>query len=84
MKEILLIVSIWSSEAASETDTDIEQGSQSAVGHKDDSEDGISDALGYGVGGLAIRIGNAPVEDCAEDQSSDYSGRVAARHKNII
>ena len=84
MEEILLVGPVRSSQTASEADADIEQGPKSAVGHEDNPEEGVSDALGLGVWGLAVGVSYAPVEDCAEDQSSYYSGGVAAGHMNII
>lgn len=84
MKEVLLVGPIGSSEAAPETDADIEQGAKSAICHEDDPQDWVGDALRFCVWGLAVGVGYAPVEDWAENQSSDYSGGVAAGHKNII
>lgn len=84
MKEVLLVGPVGPSEAAPETDADIEQGAKSAICHEDDAKDWVGDALRFCVWGLAVGVSYAPVEDWAEDQSSYYSGGVAARHKNII
>lgn len=39
LKEVLLVGPIGSSEAAPETDADIEQGAKSAICHEDDPQD---------------------------------------------
>ena len=49
VEEILLVGPVRSSQTASEADADIEQGPKSAVGHEDNPEEGVSDALGLGV-----------------------------------